>query len=1376
MKLLRLGLDIGTNSIGWALVDENNKIIKKNGHSFWGVRLFEEGKSALERGNNRRNRRRLARRKERVNIIRELFLKEINDIDPSFYERLDDSFYFAEDKRNKNIHNLFITGYTDKEFFNEYPTIYHLRNAMMKEDRKFDIRMLYLVVTHIVKYRGNFLYTGEEFSFSDISIVSDFFESFNNSLSKLSNEFEEDEYYSEKFFGKVELNESFYTSLKEILVNISGITNKKNKLIELFKVDKKSLYNELVIPLLSGTKVNLANLSIIKDRKYEKIEIEFNDELEKKLEDAVSLISELSEVLELIKVLKNVIDYYFINKVLGNNDSISAAMIKIYEKHKKDLKLLKEVIKKYIPEKYNEVFRLKDEKLNNYVHYIGFNSKNNKVERLSHLNKDDFYKYIKKILEEIKVEDDDINYILTEISNGNFLCRQNSNQNGAFPKQLHYKELKEILNKQSKYHPFLNDKTDEYTTLDKILKTFDYKIPYYVGPLNNNSSNSWVVRTNEKILPWNFEKVIDKDKTAEEFIRRMQNKCTYLKGEKDFCLPKYSILFSEYNCLSYLNKIKVNGALINPELKNKLFNEVFLVKKQPTKKDIIANLKSNYGNNLNTTTKELPEVNCNMASYIKMKEIFGVSLDIDTAENIIKDITIFEDKDILQERLDKVYKLSQEKISKIKGLNYKGYGRLCKRLLDGIIVSNNATGEVMGTIIEIMRNTNMNLQEILYYQDFNTREIIDAENNDDIEKDEYSVEDYINDNLIMSPSFKRPLIQSYTIIKEIEKIFNRPIDEFYIECTRTNKAEKKKTTVSRYEKVKNLLNSCTELANQYNIDLSRLKYELEIKKDSLRVDKLYFYFTQLGKCMYSLEDIDISELDNNYTYDIDHIYPQSIIKDDSLSNRVLVNKKKNAAKTDTFLFDANVLNPKAPMFYKKLLDLELISKEKYRRLTQKELSAEELDGFVNRQLVSTNQAVKGLIEILRNYHNVEEKNIIFSKGENVSDFRRKFELVKSRTANNFHHAHDAYLNVIVGGVLNQYYNSRSFFRFGDIKRIQCENESVNPDKIFERTIIKANGRIIWNKEYELKKIKHDLYERFDITETFRTYNPNEMLAKVSILPAGNGTVAVKTTTPRANIDRYGGINSNSFSKYVILKKKTKKGIDTILEAIPRMYSETENDIDNYIKQIYPINDKCLGVEVVNYNIKVNSIVEMDKRRFVITGKTGDSYLIKNAKDRFFSKRSMETIKKLDKYLDNKKYNNIMPIVNESIIISPANGKNNKEIILDIEELRMLLNNIYELYSKNIYNYSIICDIANTIKSILKQESNDFDYKIESYIILCNNLLSLLKTNERKIADLTICKKSKNSGVLNISKTLKPGTKFIWQSITGYYEKVLYEVD
>ena len=77
---------------------------------------------------------------------------------------------------------------------------------------------------------------------------------------------------------------------------------------------------------------------------------------------------------------------------------------------------------------------------------------------------------------------------------------------------------------------------------------------------------SWVVRkTNETVLPWNMDKVIDLDKTAEQFILNMTNKCTYLIGED--VLPKQSLLYEEYNMLNHLNVIKINDNRLTKEEK-----------------------------------------------------------------------------------------------------------------------------------------------------------------------------------------------------------------------------------------------------------------------------------------------------------------------------------------------------------------------------------------------------------------------------------------------------------------------------------------------------------------------------------------------------------------------------------------------------------------------------------------------------------------------------------------------------------------------------------------------------------------------------------------------------------------------------------------
>ena len=64
-----IGLDIGTNSVGWAVTDSENNILKHGGKNMWGARLFDEGDTAAQTRMFRGTRRRIERRRERVNIL-----------------------------------------------------------------------------------------------------------------------------------------------------------------------------------------------------------------------------------------------------------------------------------------------------------------------------------------------------------------------------------------------------------------------------------------------------------------------------------------------------------------------------------------------------------------------------------------------------------------------------------------------------------------------------------------------------------------------------------------------------------------------------------------------------------------------------------------------------------------------------------------------------------------------------------------------------------------------------------------------------------------------------------------------------------------------------------------------------------------------------------------------------------------------------------------------------------------------------------------------------------------------------------------------------------------------------------------------------------
>ena len=183
-KKYYLGLDIGTNSVGWAVTDENYNLYKYAGKRMWGIRLFEGGETAEQRRISRSNRRRLSRKKQRIDLLQELFAKEIAKIDPTFFIRLNESRLHLEDKSTGEKFPLFTDkDYTDIQYYKEYPTMYHLRKELIENPKAHDIRLVYLACHHILKNRGHFLING---SFSDVKKLSSVCESMLNSFNGIS--------------------------------------------------------------------------------------------------------------------------------------------------------------------------------------------------------------------------------------------------------------------------------------------------------------------------------------------------------------------------------------------------------------------------------------------------------------------------------------------------------------------------------------------------------------------------------------------------------------------------------------------------------------------------------------------------------------------------------------------------------------------------------------------------------------------------------------------------------------------------------------------------------------------------------------------------------------------------------------------------------------------------------------------------------------------------------------------------------------------------------------------------------------------------------------------------------------------------------------
>ena len=113
-------------------------------------------------------------------------------------------------------------------------------------------------------------------------------------------------------------------------------------------------------------------------------------------------------------------------------------------------------------------------------------------------------------------------------------------------------------------------------------------------------------------------------------------------------------------------------------------------------------------------------------------------------------------------------------------------------------------------------------------------------------------------NLVASPAVKRPIWQTIKIVKEIIHIMgDKKPKRIFIEYARGDNLNKGNT--SRKKKLRELYENCKQ--DILDWDNKNWVEEIEAKSDSqLRSNKLFLYYTQMGKSMYTGNPIDLNEL------------------------------------------------------------------------------------------------------------------------------------------------------------------------------------------------------------------------------------------------------------------------------------------------------------------------------------------------------------------------------------------------------------------------------------------------------------------------------------------------------------------------------------
>lgn len=1193
MEEYYLGLDIGTDSVGYAVTDTAYSLRKYKGEPMWGTHLFEGGQEAADRRMHRTNRRRIDRRQQRVRLVQELFAREITRIDPHFFVRRGESALLSADAQ-QGVKLFTGPGITDTEYHKKYPTIHHLILELMMSSEPHDVRLVYMACVWLVAHRGHFLY---DFGADQIHRLLDFGEVYK--------EFQD--YLIQRECALPWSDGVDVSQLLRIMQMDAGVNRKKDAFkTELFggkKPGKEPTEDfqyspEGIVVLLSGGTVKPNDL--YGNDGYEDLDavsLQMGDE------DFDHIVMGLGEDGELLTVLRKMHSCAKLIATMsncreGDMRCISSSKVAIYEQHKKDLALLKRIVRTYCPKQYSEIFR--KAAAGNYVAYTMNVKSCKEPEKVKKADRIAFSDYLKKKLRGINVSPKDrADYedMMGRLECYSFLPKQRDTDNRIIPQQLYRQELAEVLKRAEGYLPMLTQRdADGLTVSEKLLSIFDFRIPYYVGPLAKvPGGTAWIVRKQGRILPWNFDEMVDRDASETAFIQKMINRCSYLPDQD--VLPVNSLLYEKFTVLNELNNLKINGRDIPAAVKQELYTELFMRRPRVTVKQIKECLRQHgYIEN----GDELSGLDVTFKSGLRSYHIFkrmldsGVLTEADV-ERIILHRAYTEDKGRMARWLKETYpRISEEDVKYILRQKLKEFGRLSGKFLNGLYGTlRNSDGEAF-TIIDAMWNTNSNLMQLLSDK-YTYSQQIQAYCREYYAEHPRKLTDRMSE-MYVSNAVKRPIFRTMDIVSDVVKATGCPPKKIFVEMARGGTQDQKgKRTLSRK---KQLLECYKQVKNG---DAKQLAAQLEAMgtaaDNRLQDRKLYLYYLQMGKCAYTGNPIDLSRLGDG-SYNLEHIHPQSLVKDDSiLNNLVLVESEANGQKSDSYPVDGEIRR-KMGSFWTMLRHNGLMTEEKYRRLTRSTaFSVDEKLGFINRQLVETRQSTKVIATLLK--ERFPDTEIVYVKAGLVSEFRQAFDLLKCRSVNDLHHAKDAYLNIVVGNVYNERF-TKKWFRVDEPYNVQGKKLFAKP--------LRHGDRVYWQGGEDIARVRKILGKNA-VHLTRYAFFYKGVLFKQQPVKAAQGLVPRKKGLPA---ETYGGYKETRAACFMLVRFVLKGAREVMPVPVELMVKDRVLADPVFAREYLARTvEKTIGKHPENMEIllggrplKINTVFSFDGTKMALTGKSG----------------------------------------------------------------------------------------------------------------------------------------------------------------------------
>jgi CRISPR-associated endonuclease Csn1 len=349
--------------------------------------------------------------------------------------------------------------------------------------------------------------------------------------------------------------------------------------------------------------------------------------------------------------------------------------------------------------------------------------------------------------------------------------------------------------------------------------------------------------------------------------------------------------------------------------------------------------------------------------------------------------------------------------------------------------------------------------------------------------------------------------------------------------------------------------------------------------------------------------------------------------------------------------------------------------------------------------------------------------------------------------NDFHHAQDAYLNIVVGNV---YYVK---FTKDPLKFIRDEYErdtkkfNYNLSKMFDKDVVRGND-VAWRVESTIATVKEMLAKNTPILTRLNFVGHGE-IANETLYGADKAKkdvyIPLKTNDPRMqDVTKYGGFTSATTAYFFLVEHGNEGKRIRTLETVPVYMRERlekgREELQRYCEDSLGLINPSIRLP----RIKLQSLIKKDGYYVHISGKTGNQITVRNAVCMCLRQNWIDYIRLLEKYQEKGELDKM---------VTAQKNLELYDILLDKHE-----NSIYK-YRPNA--------IGKKLK-MARQKFENLDSGKQGIV-----LLQILQATQVGIAksDLTLIGEAAMTGVMLFGKNITKSSEclLINQSVTGLYE-------